>query len=346
MAAVLAAIGHVLSGGGDMRRRDFITLLSGTAAAWPLSAVAQQAHRANIGYLGVGTAHANPHLLPAFSQGLQATGYFPDRNVTIKYLWAEGDYGRLPSLAAELVRDGVDVIVTFAAFPTAFAAKAATTTIPIVFMIGGDPVAGGLVSSLNRPGANLTGITATASEVGSKRLEVLHQLAPKANVVAILVNPNNRTAMASSRDTVLRSTAAVLGLQLTYLTASTVSDIDAAFAEINRQRIGALYVAPDGFFIAQARQLAELSNRYAVPTSAEMREFSMLGGLMSYGMDLQEMNRMAGVYTGKILNGAKPADLPVQQATKFELVINLKTAKALGLSVPDTLLALADDVIE
>jgi putative ABC transport system substrate-binding protein len=327
-------------------RREFITLLGGTAAC-PLAARAQQAEKlATIGYLGAGTADANPHLMTAFFQGLQNRGYIPDRNVEIIYRWAEGDYGRLPRLAAELVQHGVKVIVTIAAFPTALAAKAATTTIPIVFMIGGDPVSGGLVSSLNRPGGNLTGVTSIAGEVGSKRLEVLHQLAPKADVVAILVNPNNRTAAASPRDSILRSSAAVLGLRLMYFDASTVSEMDAAFAEVVKQRIGALYVTPDAFFIAQARQLAELSNRYAVPTSAEMREFPLFGGLMSYGMDLREMIRLVGIYAGTILNGAKPADLPVQRATKLELVINVKSAKALGLDVPPTLLAIADEVIE
>jgi putative ABC transport system substrate-binding protein len=327
-------------------RRQFITLLGGAAVAWPLVARAQQSSLPRIGYLGIGTADANPELLPGFFQGLAETGYILDRNVGIVYRWADGDYRRLPNLAAELVKDRVDVIVTFAAFPTALAAKAATTIIPIVFMIGGDPIAGGLVASLNHPGGNLTGITATASEVGPKRLEILHQLVPKADVVAILVNPDNRTAMASTRDSSLRSTAAALGVELMYFSATNVSEIDTAFAETVKRRIGALYLVPDAYFITQAGRLAELSNRYAVPTSAEMPEFPHLGGLTSYGMDLRDMNRLAGIYVGRILKGDKPADLPVQQATKFELIINVKTAKTLGLEVPDKLLVLADEVIE
>jgi len=328
-----------------IRRREFITLLGG-AAAWPLAARAQQAPLPIIGYLGSGAADGTPHLVTAFVQGVQSTGFIPDRDVTVIYRWAGGDYGRLPGFAAELVQRRVDVIVTFAGFPTAHAAKAATTTIPIVFMIGGDPVAGGLVSSLNYPGGNITGITSIASEIGSKRLEVLHQLVPKANAIAVLVNPNNSTATASPRDSILRSTAAAFGLQLVYLSASTLSEIEAAFAEIAKQKFGSLYITPDPYFINQAARLAELSTRYAVPASAEMREYPVSGGLMSYGLDLQEMNRLAGNYVGRILKGTKPTDLPVQRATKLELVINLKTAKALGLGVPDKLLALADEVIE
>ena len=329
-----------------MRRRDVIPLI-GCAVAWPLVARAQQAAKLpTIGYLGIGTANANPELVPGFLQGLAEVGYVPDRNVAIVYRWANGDYRRLPDLAADLVRQNVDVIVTFAAFPTALAAKAATTTIPIVFMIGGDPIAGGLVASLNRPGGNLTGITATASEVGPKRLEILHQLVPKADVIATLVNPDNRTAMASTRDKNLRLTASALGVELKYFSAANSSEIESAFAEISKQQIRALYIAPDGYFITQSEPLAKLANKYSVPTSAEMPEFPLLGGLTSYGMDLGDMNRLAGTYAGKILNGAKPADLPVQQATKFELIINRKAAKALGLEVPDKLIALADQVIE
>jgi putative ABC transport system substrate-binding protein len=329
-----------------MNRREFIAFLGSGVAAWPFATSAQQLALPKIGYLGIGTAHSNPELIGGFLQGLQNTGYIPDRNVAIEYRWAEGEYGRLPRLAAELVQDRVDVIVTFAAFPTALAAKAATTTIPIVFMIGGDPVKGGLVSSLNHPGGNLTGITATATEVGSKRLEVLHQLAPKAETVAILVNPKNPTAAASPRDSILRSAAEAFKIQLIYLTATSAGEIETAFAKIVEQKIGALYVTPDAFFITQAQLLANLSNRYAVPTSAEMPEFPHSGGLTSYGMDLQDMNRLAGIYAGKILNGASPAELPVQQATKLQLVINVKTAKTLGLQVPDNLLATADEVIE
>ncbi len=330
-----------------MRRREFLTLIGGLAATWPLAARGQQAGKLpTIGYLGIGTADANPELMPGFVQGLADTGYVLDRNVAILYRWANGDYGRLPDLATDLVKQNVDVIVTFAAFPTVFAAKAATATIPIVFMIGGDPVAGGLVASLSHPGGNLTGITATASEVGPKRLEILHQLVPKADEIAILVNPDNRTAMASTRDKNLRLTASALHVELKYFNAANVSEIETAFAEISNERIGALYVVPDGYFITRSDLFAKLSNQYAVPTSAEMPEFPHLGGLTSYGMDLRDMNRLAGVYAGKILKGAKPADLPVEQATKFELIINRKTAKALGVELPDKLIAIADEVIE
>jgi putative ABC transport system substrate-binding protein len=332
---------------GQLKRREVITLLGGAAAAWPVVAPAQRGSLPIVGYLGVGTADATPHLITAFLQGLQSTGFIPDRNVSVIYRWAEGDYARLPGLASELVQHRVNVIVTFAGFPTAYADKAATTTIPIVFIIGGDPVAGGLVSSLNLPGGNLTGVTAIATEIGSKRLEALHQLAPKADLVGVLVNPNNRNSAASTADSILRSAAAALGLKLIYLTASTLSEIDAAFVEIARHGgIGALYIAPDPFFITQAGRLAELSNRYAVPASTEMREFPFSGGLMSYGVDTKEMQRLAGTFAGKILKGDKPADLPVQRPTKLELVINLKTAKALGLTVPLTLQVVADEVVE
>jgi putative ABC transport system substrate-binding protein len=329
-----------------VKRRDFIRLLGGVAVAWPYAARPQQRHLPIVGYLGAGTAVGAAHLTAAFLQGLINTGFVPDRNVAVIYRWAEGDYGRLPNLAAQLVQNPVDVIVTFAGFPTAHAAKAATTTIPIVFMIGGDPVAGGLVSSLNHPDGNITGITSIASEISSKRLEALHQLAPQAKIIAILVNPNNQTAAASTRDSILRSTASAFGLKLLFLPASTLNEIDAAFAEIVKQGVGALYIAPDPFFITQAGRLAELSNRYAIPTSAEMSEFPVAGGLVSYGMDLRQMSHLVGTSAGRILKGTKPADLPVERATKLELVINLKTAKALGLTVPDKLLALADEVIE
>jgi putative ABC transport system substrate-binding protein len=328
-----------------MRRREFMTVL-GCAAAWPLAAHSQQRQFPTIGYLGVATADAIRHLITAFLQGVQNAGFSPDRNVAVIYRWAEGDYGRLPALAAELVERRVDVIVTYAGFPTAHAAKGATATIPIVFMIGGDPVAGGLVSSLNHPGGNITGVTSIAAEIGSKRLEALHQLAPKANRIALLVNPNNRTGAVSTRNNILLESAASFGLQVDFLPASTIGEVEAAFAGAARRGVGALYITPDPYFITQAGPLAELSNRYAVPTAAEMREFPLAGGLMSYGADLREMNRRAGTLVGRILKGDKPADLPVERATKLELVINLKTAKALGLAVPLTLQAVADEVIE
>ena len=329
-----------------MRRREFIALLGG-ASAWPLTARAQQAGKLPvIGYLGNGSADANPELLLGFFKGLAEVRYIPDRNVTIEYRWANGDYNQLPTLAAEFVADRVNVIVTFAGFPTALAAKAATTTTPIIFMIGGDPIAGGLVASLSHPGGNLTGITATASEIGPKRLEILRQLVPNADAIAVLVNPNNRTAMASTRDKNLRSAAEVLGVELKYLNATSAGEIEAAFAEISKQHIRALFVVPDPYFINQSKLFAKLSNQYALPTSTEMLNFPRLGGLMSYGMDFQDMNCLAGIYAGQILKGAKPTDLPVQEATKFELIINRKAAKALGLEIPDKLLATADEAIE
>ena len=279
-------------------------------------------------------------------QGLAATGYIPARNVAMLFRWANGDYGRLPNLAAALVKEDVGVIVTWAGFPPAAAAKTATTTIPVVFVMGADPVATGLVASLKQPGGNLTGITVTASEVNSKRLEILRQLVPKAHVIAVLVNPDNRTPTVSTRDKNLRSTAAILGVELRYLSATNASEIEASFAEISKQRLGALYVVGDPYFITKSGLLAKLSAQYAVATSAEMPEFPRMGGLTSYGTDLRDTMRLAGVYAGQILKGANPADLPVQEATKFDLIINLKTAQALGLEVPDKLLALADEVIE
>ena len=328
-----------------MRRRDLLTLLGG-ASAWPLTARAQQAGKLPvIGYLGNGSADANPELLLGFFKGLAEVSYIPDRNVTIEYRWANGDYNQLPTLAAELVADRVNVIVTFAGFPTALAAKAATTTTPIIFMIGGDPIAGGLVASLSHPGGNLTGITATASEIGPKRLEILRQLVPNADAITVVVNPN-RTAMASTRDKNLRSAAEVIGVELKYLNATSAGEIEATFAEISKQHIRALFVVPDPYFINQSKLFAKLSNQYAIPTSTEMLDFPRLGGLMSYGMDFQDMNRLAGIYAGQILKGTKPADLPVQEAARFELIINRKAAKALGLEIPDKLLATADEVIE
>ena len=329
-----------------MKRREFIALL-GSMVGWPLAARAQQAAKhPTIGYLGVGSADANPELMKGFIQGLAEIGYSPDRNVAMVFGWANGDYGRLPNLAADLVKQGVNVIVTWAGFPPAEAAKTATTSIPVVFVIGGDPVASGLVMSLNHPGGNLTGITVNAGAVNSKRLEILHQLVPKAHVVAVLVNPDNRTAVASTHNKNLRSTATVLGVELHYLSATNASEIEAAFAEISKQRLGALYVLADPYFIIKSGLLAKLSAQYAVPTSAEMPEFPRLGGLTSYGTDLRDTMRLAGVYAGQILKGIKPADLPVQKAAKFDLIINLKTAQALGLQVPNKLLALADGVIE
>jgi putative tryptophan/tyrosine transport system substrate-binding protein len=323
-----------------MRRRDLITLFAGTAVAWPLAAPAQQPMPV-IGYLGSGPPE--PDRVTAFRQGLNETGYVEGQNVAIEYLWAQGQYDRLPALVADLVRRQVTVIVA-AGVPTALAAKAATATIPIVFTLGVDPVQAGLVASLNRPGGNITGVVLLA-EVAAKRLDLLHELLPTSPVVALLINPTN-PANAEVQTRSLQDAARSLGLQLHVLRASTVSEIDAAFGTLVELRAGALVVAGDPFLTNRRAQIVALAARYAVPAIYAWREFAEAGGLMSYGPDLADSSRLAGVYTGKILKGAKPADLPVEQAVKIQLVINLKTAKTLGLTVPLPLLGRTDEVIE
>jgi putative ABC transport system substrate-binding protein len=323
-----------------MRRRDLITLFAGTAVAWPPAAPAQQPMPV-IGYLGSGPPE--PDRLTAFRRGLNETGYVEGQNVAIEYLWAQGQYDRLPALVADLVRRQVTVIVA-AGVPTALAAKAATATIPIVFTLGVDPVQAGLVASLNRPGGNITGVVLLA-EVAAKRLDLLHELVPTSPVVALLINPTN-PANAEVQTRSLQDAARSLGLQLHVLRASTVSEIDAAFGTLVELRAGALVVAGDPFLTNRRAQIVALAARYAVPAIYAWREFAEAGGLMSYGPDLADSSRLAGVYTGKILKGAKPADLPVEQAVKIQLVINLKTAKTLGLTVPLPLLGRTDEVIE
>jgi putative ABC transport system substrate-binding protein len=326
-----------------VKRREFITLLGGTAVGWPLAARAQQPAVPVIGFLNGASPEGYAPYVAAFHQGLKEAGYVEGQNVAIEYRWAQGQYDRLPALAADLVRRQVAVIAV-GTNPAAPAAKAATATIPIVFTTGLDPVQEGLVASLNRPGGNLTGVTALAVEVGPKGLELLHELVPAATVIALLVNPTNPSAEALSSD--LRTAARTLGLQLHILRASTERDFDRVFATLLQLRAGGLVIGTDGFFNTQSEQLATLTVRHAVPAIFPFREFTAAGGLMSYGVSIRDLYRLVGVYTGRILRGEKPADLPVHRATKVELVINLKTAKALGLTFPITLLGRADEVIE
>jgi putative tryptophan/tyrosine transport system substrate-binding protein len=329
----------------DIGRRDFITLLGGAASAWPLAVRAQQAAMPVIGFLHAQSPEAYRDHLRGFRQGLKETGYAEGENVVIVYRFAENQIERLPTLASELVRRPVAVIVTIGGVAAALAAKAATTTIPIVFGVAENPVTLGLVGSLARPGGNATGINFFVSELAAKRLGLLHELIPAATRVAVLVNPSN----AASTDSTLRDigpAARGLGLQLQVLNASTGPEIDAAFAAIVRERHEALFVAPDAFFLSRKMQLAHLASRHAVPTTFALRDFAEAGGLMSYGTSLTDAYRQMGVCTGSVLKGAKPADLAVVQATKFELIINRVTARILGLEVPPSLLATADEVIE
>jgi putative ABC transport system substrate-binding protein len=327
-----------------MRRRDFITLLSGTAAAWPLAARAQPAGMPVVGYLSPNSLATDGNRA-AFLEGLKEGGYVEGRNVAMEYRWADDQNDRLPALAADLVRRRVAVIATATGTVTALAAKRATSTIPIVFEIGTDPVAAGLVASLNRPGGNLTGVTNLSAQLAPKQLELLHELIPTATNMAALINPTNpNVAETVSRD--LQAAAGALGLQLLVLHASAERDLDAAFATLVQRRAGALVIGSDTFFGSRVEQLAALMLRHAVPAIYTGHEFTDAGGLMSYASRLTDAFHLVGVYTSRILKGEKPADLPVQQATKVELVINLKTAKALGLTFPLPLLARADEVIE
>ena len=327
-----------------MKRRNFITLLGGAAVAGPLAGRAQQTPTPVIGFLNSGAREAYAPFLTAFLEGLKDAGYAEGQNVAIEYRWAEGRHNELPALARELVRLKVTVIAATGGTPSALAAKAATSTIPIVFYLGIDPVQFGLVASLNRPAGNMTGIAALTVELEAKRLEFLHELLPTAAIIAVLVNPNNPAIEAETRS--MREAARSLGLQLEILTASTVGDIDIAFAALVERRVGALIVLADAFLTSRRNQIVTLAARHAVPAMFHWREFAVAGGLASYGPRLADGYRQVGVYVGKILKGAKPADLPVEQSVKLELVINLKTAKALGLKVPPALLLRADEVIE
>jgi putative tryptophan/tyrosine transport system substrate-binding protein len=324
-----------------MRRRDLIIFFGGIMTV-PRYLRAQQKAMPVIGYLSSGSTASAPNL-PAFHQGLSETGHVEGQNLTIEYRWAEGRFDRLPALAADLVGRKVDVIATLG-MPAALAAKSATSTIPIVFNVGIDPVALGLVASLARPGGNLTGVTIMSSELMPKRLELLSELVPQAGAIALLVNPNNASAEPQSRD--VHEAARAKKLRLHIMKAGTESEIDAAFASLVQLHANAVVVGTDVFFFSRREQLVALASRHAVPAIYEEREFAAAGGLISYGTSLISVNRQVGIYVGKILKGAKPADLPVQQPTAFELVINLKTAKALGLTVPQSLLARADEVIE
>jgi putative tryptophan/tyrosine transport system substrate-binding protein len=340
LARVVAASSGQLA--TNIKRRQFIAALGGIAVAWPLATRAQQSAPPMIGYLNSTSASGWAAQLAAFLRGLRSTGYDENKNVVIEYRWAEDRNDTLPALAAELARKQINVLV--ANGPAAAAAQAATTTIPIVFTTGADPVAAGLVPSLNRPGGNLTGVTTLNIAMGAKRLELLHELVPRATTVAMLVNPTDRTAESSSKDA--QAAAAVLGLQLHILHASVEEDFNNVFESLAQLHAGALVIGADAFLISQSKQLGVLAIRHAVPTVSSYHDFAAAGGLMTYGDSLSEVYSQAGIYTGRILKGEKPADLPVQQATKEELIINLKTAKLLGLSVPLPLLGRADQVIE
>jgi putative tryptophan/tyrosine transport system substrate-binding protein len=327
----------------DATRREFITLLGGAAAVWPIAASAQQRAMPVIGFLGAASAAPSAHQVAAFGQGLDEAGYVEGRNVTIEYRWAEGQYDRLPAMAADLVHRQVAAIVAVA-IPAAIAAKAATATIPIVFNVTGDPVSLGLVAGLARPDSNATGVNNFIAELGAKQLGLLRELLPTAARIGLLVNPTNANVEGVTKD--VMAAAARLGVQIDVVEASDSREIEAAFATLVGNKTNALLIGSDAFFISRRVQLATLTTRHAIPAVQNLRGFAEVGGLMSYGTSQTEAFRQLGVYTGRILKGAKPADLPVVQSTKFEFVINLPTARALGLEVPPSLLARADEVIE
>jgi putative tryptophan/tyrosine transport system substrate-binding protein len=326
-----------------LKRREFITLFGGAAAAWPLAARAQQPTMPVIGYLGAGFPAPGASAVAILRQGLTEAGYVEGRNVAIEYRFAEGKYDRLPSMAAELVRRQVAVIVAVPN-PAALAAKAATTTIPIVFLTADDPVKLDLVANLARPGGNVTGASILFAELGPKQLGLLRELVPTAVRIGLLINPSNVNAADITKD--LTAAGAAMGVQIEVVQASNILEIDAAFTSLVRKRAEALVVGTDSFFFNRRLQLATLATRHAIPAVYNAREYAEAGGLMSYGTSLMEAFRQVGIYTGRILQGAKPADLPVVQSSKFEFVINLSTARALGLEIPPTLLARADEVIE
>ena len=327
-----------------MRRREFITLVGGAAAAWPLVARAQQPAMPVIGFLSGTSSKGYAPYLAAFREGLREGGFVEGQNVTIEYRWADDHYERLPELAADLVTRRVALIAAAGGSPAALAAKSATTTIPIVFQIGVDPVKAGLVSSLNQPGGNITGFANLALEVGPKRLELLHRLVPNATNIAVLVNPARSNVEAETKD--MQSAANKLGLQLNVLYASTERDFDKVFATSVQLRAGGVVISGDPFFNTRSEELAAMAIHYMVPAIYQFHEFAAAGGLVSYGSSIKNTHREAGIYTARILKGEKPADLPVQEPNKVELIINLKTAKTLGLEIPPSILTSADEVIE
>jgi len=327
-----------------MRRRDFVAAFAGVAAAWPLAARAQQPVTPVIGFLGSDWPNQYAGRLRAFSEGLNEAGFAGGRNVVIEYRWAESQYDRLPALAADLVRRQVTVVVATST-PAMLSAKAATTTIPIIFLTGSDPVEVGVVASLSRPGGNMTGVANLTVATAAKQLELLHELVPAATVIAVLVNPAN-LILAETLSRNFHAAGRAIGQQIRVVSAGTEGDIDMAFADLAQQGVGALVVSNDPFFNSRPNQLAAVAARQSVPVIYPYREFVAAGGLMSYGSSLTDAYRQVGIYTGRILKGEKPADLPVQQSTKVELIINLKTARALGLTVPLPLLGRADEVIE
>jgi putative ABC transport system substrate-binding protein len=327
-----------------MNRREFITLIGSAAAAWPLVARAQQPAMPAVGYLNAGEKDLTSFRFTAFRQGLNETGFVEGRNVVVEYRWAEGHYDRLPALAADLVRSQVAVIVATGSPAAGLAAKAATTSVPVVFSSGSDPVKLGLVSSLSRPDGNLTGVNLYSAELITKQLDLLHELLPHAGNVAVLVNPAAPYAILEAEDA--RAAVRAHGQQLEIMQVSTQLDIDASFAAIVQKRIDVVLIATDRLFVENVDQIVALAARHAVPVMHYLHEYVAAGGLMSYGTSYSESYRQVGVYTGRILKGAKPGDLPVVQPNKFDLAINLKTAKALGLTVSSQLLARADEVIE
>jgi putative ABC transport system substrate-binding protein len=327
-----------------MRRREFITILGSAAVAWPLTARAQPPAMPVIGFIRDGSAEGNARWLAGFHKGLSETGYVEGQNVTVEYHWLEGQYDRLPELLADLVRRQVAVIATLGTLP-AQAAKAATVTIPIVSMVGEDPVELGLVGSLAKPGGNLTGVSVLTSEVVAKRLRLLHDLLPNAIRIAVLVDRGNAAITKTTIQDVQKA-APVIGLQTQIINATTVGEINEVFAAFERERPDALFVAPDPFLTSRRVQLATLTARDRIPATYPLRDYVEVGGLMSYGPDFTDMFRQVGVYTGSILKGPKPAELPVLQSNKFDLVINITTAKALGLTIPSGVISIADEVIE
>src|SRR6202790_119813 len=327
-----------------MRRRQFITLLGGSAITWPSAARAQQAAPPVVGFLGSGSLQSDAFRLAAVQQGLTESGYVEGRNVAFEYRWEEDHDERLPALAAELVRRGIAVLISIGGNTSAVAAKSSTATIPVVFATGSDPIKLGLVTSLNRPGGNVTGVNFLTEMLVAKQLEVLYETIPRTPLIGFLVNPTNANAEADTKSVL--AAAESLGQKLVVVQAQTDSELEAAFVALVRQRAGALMVMGDAFFLSRRNKLVELAARQAIPAIYNLREYAIAGGLMSYGTSITDAHRIAGLYAGRILNGEKPADLPVQQSTKVELVINLKTAKTLGLTIPLPLLGRADEVIE